>query len=940
MKKICSTLALLGALTYSLTAQERPNIIYILCDDLGIGDVGIHNLEGKIPTPNIDRLGSEGMVFTDAHTNSSVCTPSRYGILTGRYAWRSRLKKGVLSGYDEHLIEPGRMTVPSLLQQHGYHTAGIGKWHLGWDWALKSDDPKDIDYTKPIQNGPTSVGFDYFFGHIASLDIPPYVWVENNMPTAVPDRITEAKRQDVGNGWWRRGPTAPDFNHWQVMDEITDRSIAHIKERAQHDQPFFLYVPFASPHTPVLPTEPYVGSSGLESTYGDFVTMNDAHVGKIVAAVEAAGISENTLIIFTSDNGCSPEANFQELAAQGHYPSAQYRGFKADIFEGGHRVPFVVRWPARIKPGSVADDTICLTDLLATCADMLGTTLPVDAGEDSVSILPQLLGTAEASLREATVHHSIDGTFAIRQGPWKLIDAPHSGGWSDPRPGDKKAWADLPPVQLYHLESDPAETTNLQDEHPAVVRRLRSLLEKYKAEGRSTPLPGATTSGPYLGNGVKVGEVDQSSAVVWVRLTSEPTADFACMPIFTEGLAAGTPDRGAMPTDILPGQAGEILIQYTAAGSGPPEVHRSGWHRVDPGRDYITQVPLTGLAANTEYNYEVWARPDPSAQRSAVVKGSFRTAPAADDPENIRFIVTTGQAVRSIDAGPEGHHSYHQMLGFDPHFFVHTGDILYYDKAPLAKNMAQARAKWALMFAYGHNRRFHQQVTSYFMKDDHDTLKNDCWPGQTYGDLTWQQGLDIFREQVPMREKTYRTFRWGKDVQIWMTENRDFRSPNKIPDGPEKTILGDEQKAWLKRTLKASDATYKFVITPGPIVGPDKRGKSDNHSNAAFAHEGQELRNFLSQLENTYVITGDRHWQYCSEDPQTGLVEMGCGPINDRHNYGGNTGYVPEMHRFFSGQGGFLGITVEDGKARAEWFGSDSDYPASPVPIMRHRELL
>ena len=247
------------------------------------------------------------------------------------------------------------------------------------------------------------------------------------------------------------------------------------------------------------------------------------------------------------------------------------------------------------------------------------------------------------------------------------------------------------------------------------------------------------------------------------------------------------------------------------------------------------------------------------------------------------------------------------MLDFKPDFFVHTGDIIYYDKVPLAKSVDQARAKWNLMSSYGFNKRFHQKVPSYFMKDDHDTLKNDCWPGQTYGELTFDEGLSIFREQNPMGEKTYRTFRWGKDVQIWLTENRDFRSANTREDGPEKTILGEEQKKWLMEGIAASDATYKFLITPGPIVGPDKKGKSDNHSNAAFAHEGQQLRDFLAKQERTYVICGDRHWQYCSEDPKTGVMEMGCGPINDQHNFGGDPGEQPEFHRYFSNKGGFLG---------------------------------
>ncbi|PXA04908.1 alkaline phosphatase [Coraliomargarita sinensis] len=449
-----------------------------------------------------------------------------------------------------------------------------------------------------------------------------------------------------------------------------------------------------------------------------------------------------------------------------------------------------------------------------------------------------------------------------------------------------------------------------------------------------------SAAGPYLGNGVKVGEVDQDSALVWIRLTAKPAADFDRLPILTGGLEKRTRDNSHMPTDILPGQTGEVMIEYWAENADSNQTHHTGWHRVDLERDFIKQVELNGLSANTRYAYRVQARPEASSTCSAVINGSFHTAPKHEDAAPVRFVVTTCQAVRSIDSGPEGHHSYHQMLGFDPHFFVHTGDIIYYDRAPLAKNAAEARAKWNLMFAYGHNRRFHQNVTSYFMKDDHDTLKNDCWPGQTYGDLTWEEGLALFREQVPMKEKTYRTFRWGKDVQIWMTENRDFRSPNNMPDGPQKTILGEAQKAWLKRTLEESDATYKFVITPGPIVGPDKRGKNDNHSNAGFSHEGRELRDFLSQLDNTYVICGDRHWQYCSEDPKTGLVEMGCGPINDQHSYGGNTGYKAKFHRFFSEKGGFLGITVEDGKARAEWFGDDPDYPNSPVPVVRHREVL
>jgi alkaline phosphatase D len=439
---------------------------------------------------------------------------------------------------------------------------------------------------------------------------------------------------------------------------------------------------------------------------------------------------------------------------------------------------------------------------------------------------------------------------------------------------------------------------------------------------------------PYLANGVKVGEVDPRSAIVWIRLTENAEADFGRLPIFTAGLKKGDMDEGSMPPDVLPGATGEARVSWwpTTDDGSKRFTH---WAKVTGERDFTHQFSIAGLSPGTRYAYTVEARASGATAVANRVSGYFQTAPAPTEAPPLRFVVTTCQAIRSIDSGKEGHSTYKQMLEFAPQFLVHTGDIVYYDKAPLAKSVAQARAKWNLMFAYGSNRNFHQNVTSYFMKDDHDTLKNDCWPGQTYGDLTFREGLEIFREQVPMGEKTYRTYRWGRDLQIWMTENRDFRSPNNQPDGPQKTILGEEQKSWLKRTLQESDATYKFVISPGPLVGPDKGGKGDNHANERFQHEGQELRDFLGSLPNTYVICGDRHWQYLSKDPQTGLLELGCGPINDHHDYGGSPGKIPEYHEFFSRKGGFLGISVEDGKATAEWFGSDPESAKSPARFTR-----
>ena len=467
----------------SAANPKKPNVVYILADDLGYGDLKSCNPEGKIATPGTDQLAKDGMVFTDAHSNSSVCTPTRYGVLTGRYAFRSRMKSGVLNGYSKFLIEEGRMTVASLLKENGYHTAFIGKWHLGWDWAK---DGKKVDFSKPVENGPKEKGFVYSYGHCGSLDMAPYVWVENGMPTAVPTKETGRTKQESKNGWWRNGPTSDDFDHEDVLPNLTRRAVKHVKEQAKTGKPFFLYLALPSPHTPVLPTPEFKGKSGMKSAYADFVTMTDDTVKQVLNALKEAGVDENTLFVFTSDNGCSPEADFAELEAQGHDPSHIYRGHKADIFEGGHRIPFLVRWPAKVKAGSTCSDPTCLTDLIATLSDVLEVKLPKDAGEDSVSMLPNLFGESGAPVREATIHHSINGTFAIRQGKWKFIDAPHSGGWSSPRPRDKKLYAKLPAVQLYDLKNDPGESKNVHEQHPEVVKSLQGLLEKYKKEGRST----------------------------------------------------------------------------------------------------------------------------------------------------------------------------------------------------------------------------------------------------------------------------------------------------------------------------------------------------------------------------------------------------------------------------------------------------------------------
>lgn len=465
-------LLLLCQLAASTQAAEYPNIVFILADDLGYGDVNCFNPSRcKIPTPNMDQLAAQGMMFTDAHSASSVCTPTRYGILTGRYSWRTRLQKFVLYGYDKPLIAADRLTVPKLLKRHGYTTGCVGKWHLGMNLPENHPDPQ-------INAGPTTRGFDRYFGISASLDMPPFAFIANDRFT---EPLTTTKK------WQRTGAAAARFEAIDVLPTLTTKAVEFVRRQAKADAPFLLYLPLASPHTPIVPSKGWLGKSGI-GKYGDFVMQTDWAVGEVLKALDEAEVADNTLVFMTSDNGCSKSANFPKLQAKGHYPSARFRGLKGDIFEGGHRIPFIARWPGKVKPGSRCDQTVCLNDLLATCADILDSTLPAFAGEDSVSILPALRGDDCDSLREALVHHSINGTFAIRRGDWKLLLCPGSGGLSQPKPGSEEAEG-LPPIQLYNLAADPGETRNLQAEHPKVVAQLTELLKQYVVQGRSTAGP-------------------------------------------------------------------------------------------------------------------------------------------------------------------------------------------------------------------------------------------------------------------------------------------------------------------------------------------------------------------------------------------------------------------------------------------------------------------
>lgn len=372
---------------------------------------------------------------------------------------------------------------------------------------------------------------------------------------------------------------------------------------------------------------------------------------------------------------------------------------------------------------------------------------------------------------------------------------------------------------------------------------------------------------------------------------------------YPEGLTVDT-IAGAVP-----GAAGDVRVRYRA---GEAAWRETPWAAVATDRDFTHQFRLADMLPATAYELEVEGRAASDAKACVTVKGQFRTAPVADAPAKVSFMVTTGHSHKDID-GPEiGYRIYGEMFKLDPSFFVHTGDILYYDS--FAKNIALARWGWQFQYSFPDTVTFHRAVPSYFIKDDHDTWQNDCWPtmkSNYMGDFTFAQGQAVYVEQVGMGEKQWRTVRWGKDLQVWLPEGRDNRSPNDIHDGPDKTIWGAEQKQWFKDTVQASDATFRVLVSPTPLVGPDRPTKGDNHANAEFKHEGDELRQFIGAQKNMFVACGDRHWQYVSVDPMTGVREYSCGPATDKHAGGFSEEDRTPMHRYLKIAGGFLEVVVD-----------------------------
>ena len=494
--KSATRVAICLACLSQTAAAGSPNIIIIYADDLGYGDVSCYNPErGKIPTPHIDRLASQGMRFTDGHSSSGVCSPSRYTILTGRYHWRTRLQRGIVGLWEPPLIAHDRLTIARMLKQQGYQTACIGKWHLGWDWIIqqgkqglfRGDRQNDVPataehrsawehtFSQTIPGGPITRGFDEYFG----TDVPnwpPYCFIEQDRTVGIPSEFLPARLfQNLQAS--AQGPALAGWTLEPILPTLGDRTSDYINRASRTRQPFFVYMPLTSPHTPLSVNEPWKGKSGL-NLYADFVMETDAIVGQVLDAIDQSGVADNTFVIFTSDNGCAPYIAINDLEAMGHYPSGPLRGAKADVWEGGHRVPFIVRWPGHVEPGSTCHQLVHQADLIATCAAVVGANLPDNAAEDSFS-LQSLLSGNDGPIREHAVSQSIRGLIGVRKRDWKLIFGPGSGGWGK--------GSDEHPAQLYNLAEDLGETNNLYAARPDKVQELTALMEQLVTDGRSTP---------------------------------------------------------------------------------------------------------------------------------------------------------------------------------------------------------------------------------------------------------------------------------------------------------------------------------------------------------------------------------------------------------------------------------------------------------------------
>ncbi|MDG1242104.1 MAG: arylsulfatase [Opitutae bacterium] len=496
------------AQSLAATAPSTPNILIIYADDMGFGDLNCQNPDSKIPTPNLDKLASEGMRFIDGHSSSGVCTPSRYALLTGRYHWRKFY--GIVGAFGKSVFSPERLTLPEMLQQKGYHTAAIGKWHLGWDWdsyrkpdakpaeiatkkgkrKKKTLGPEAFDWSKPIPDGPLAHGFDHYFGDTV-INFPPYCWIEDDRVVNAPDVIMDSnlwKPIKEGNWECRPGPMYSEWDPYENIPTTTARAVQYIEQQAEQTEPFFLYFAFPSPHAPIIPNDAFDGSSQA-GAYGDFVVETDDACGQLLRSLEASGQADNTIVVFSADNGAERYA-YERDKKYDHWSSGPFRGLKQDIYEGGHHVPFLVRWPGTVKADTVSEALVSQIDLMATFAAVVDFPLPDDQAEDSHNLLPLLDGSMQG-VRPALVHSTWERTgFGLRTGDWVLINKPT--GYARPATNDWLTRHDYPadddsPVELYNLADDIGQRHNLATENPERVEAMQAILKNLQDDGHSAP---------------------------------------------------------------------------------------------------------------------------------------------------------------------------------------------------------------------------------------------------------------------------------------------------------------------------------------------------------------------------------------------------------------------------------------------------------------------
>lgn len=923
---LSSCLVALAAMmtTPSLTEaakKPKPNFIYINIDDLGYAD--IEPFGSKVNrTPHLNRMAAEGLKLTCFYA-APVCSPSRASLMTGSYPKRALSIPHVLFPGNAEGLSQDEVTVAELLKKQGYSTGIVGKWHLG-------DQPEFL---------PRKNGFDYYYGLPYSNDMGPAAdGVKSNLGAPLPNP-RNIRRQQPPLPLLRNETVLqrvlPD-DQQAIVENYTNEAVSFIWDH--RDEPFFLYLPHSAVHFPLYPGKKFHGKS-KHGLFGDWVEEVDWSVGQVLDTVRQLGLAENTMVIFTSDNGGQNRHGAINLPL---------RGGKGSTFEGGMRVPTIAWWPTRIPAGTASDEIVSTMDILPTLTKLAGGNSPADRKLDGHDIWPILSGSKDAkSQYEAFYFFRGFNLQCVRSGDWKLH---------------------LANGELYNLKDDIAEANNVAKDHPEVVAKLGAFAESQKGDlgvkdigpgcrplGKvNNPQPlighdgkvraGFEQAAVHAGQGIMIGEVTDSSAIIQVRLTK------------SERLVNGD----------LPGAAGivrfqvEMIEQNAPTNRDPQQPVPMQMRRVRSGdlpttvdRDFIARQ-LFRLVPDAEYRVQSWIGTSKDDFRDGPT-ATFRTLPGKDSDSATRFVVVTGMNYGKfhgdgrIDpkihlqnnntklpapyAGPDKHLGYPalaSMLRLKPHFFVGTGDNIYYDtpKKPRAETVPQMRQKWHEQFVQPRYRQFFAKVPTYWMIDDHDYRIDD---GDNSGDYlpSAETGLRIMLEQLPYgpsdegtKTKTYRTHRVNKDLQVWFTENRRYRSDNAMEDGPDKTIWGAEQKAWLKKTLAASDATFKLMISPTPMVGPDDKRKFDNHTNFnGFRHERDEFFAWLNETgiakQNFYLVCGDRHWQYHALHP-SGIEEFSCGALVDPNSRLGRSpgdpqstdpkGLIRQLYTQKERSGGFLMI--------------------------------